>query len=466
MEVRSWIISLGEEMGNNENLYCEKDEKWQEVTARRKGGNNQHEENTKRQDLTKFYIANIPERCSGDDIRRFLEIYGEIEGIYVARKRNKMGQRFAFVSFAKVIDKYDLEKNLRKTKIGDNKLFVSIAKFVDGESVGSDYKNAKQTDNRKEIPKMFWKDEKWQEVTARRKGGNNQHEENTKRQDLTKFYIANIPERCSGDDIRRFLEIYGEIEGIYVARKRNKMGQRFAFVSFAKVIDKYDLEKNLRKTKIGDNKLFVSIAKFVDGESVGSDYKNAKQTDNRKEIPKNIEKNDQEIKLTMEQGGSVHGIGTSFRDILTKNVSIKDADMIALAPNINAFNQWHDKTIVGRVLDFQKLVSLRRWLREKELRNIKIKYIGGTSVLLVFDSVNEAETFAGNELKGLRQEIERALKSGKLSHLVKNVRKETRQLQRHDEGNHKKVRRLETHMVNGPRYSAKEKGKRPYEPSW
>ncbi|KAJ0879927.1 hypothetical protein HanRHA438_Chr10g0457131 [Helianthus annuus] len=66
----------------------------------------------------------------------------------------------------------------------------------------------------------------------------------------------------------------------------------------------------------------------------------------------------------------------------------------------------------------------------------------------------------------LCQEIERALKSGKLSHLVKNVRKETRQLQRHDEGNHKKVRRLETHMVNGPRYSAKEKGKRPYEPSW
>ncbi|KAJ0801818.1 putative nucleotidyltransferase, Ribonuclease H [Helianthus annuus] len=66
----------------------------------------------------------------------------------------------------------------------------------------------------------------------------------------------------------------------------------------------------------------------------------------------------------------------------------------------------------------------------------------------------------------LRQEIERALKSGKLSHLVKNVRKETRQLQRHDEGNHKKVRRLETHMVNGPRYIAKEKGKRPYESSW
>ncbi|XP_022041904.1 uncharacterized protein LOC110944551 [Helianthus annuus] len=49
----------------------------------------------------------------------------------------------------------------------------------------------------------------------------------------------------------------------------------------------------------------------------------------------------------------------------------------------------------------------------------------------------------------LRQEIEKALKSGKLSHLVKNVRKETLQIQRNDEGGQKKVRRLETHMVDG-----------------
>ncbi|XP_022014948.1 uncharacterized protein LOC110914469 [Helianthus annuus] len=66
----------------------------------------------------------------------------------------------------------------------------------------------------------------------------------------------------------------------------------------------------------------------------------------------------------------------------------------------------------------------------------------------------------------LRQEIEKALKSGKLSHLVKNVRKETRQIQRNDDGNQKKVRRLETHMVNRPIYSARNKGKRPFEPTW
>ncbi|MFS7910504.1 putative nucleotidyltransferase, Ribonuclease H [Helianthus anomalus] len=57
----------------------------------------------------------------------------------------------------------------------------------------------------------------------------------------------------------------------------------------------------------------------------------------------------------------------------------------------------------------------------------------------------------------LRQEIEKALKSGKLSHLVKNVRKETRQIQRNDDGNQKKVRRLETHMVNGPRQVQEER---------
>ncbi|KAJ0556588.1 putative DNA/RNA polymerase superfamily [Helianthus annuus] len=66
----------------------------------------------------------------------------------------------------------------------------------------------------------------------------------------------------------------------------------------------------------------------------------------------------------------------------------------------------------------------------------------------------------------LRQEIEKALKSGKLGHLVKNARKETRQIQRNDDGRDKKVRRLETHMVNGSRYSARDKGKRPFKPAW
>ncbi|XP_021979790.1 uncharacterized protein LOC110875903 [Helianthus annuus] len=66
----------------------------------------------------------------------------------------------------------------------------------------------------------------------------------------------------------------------------------------------------------------------------------------------------------------------------------------------------------------------------------------------------------------LRQEIEKTLKSGKLGHLVKNVRKETRQIQRNDDGRDKKVRRLETHMVNGPPYSARDKRKRPFEPTW
>ncbi|XP_035832854.1 uncharacterized protein LOC118481743 [Helianthus annuus] len=81
-------------------------------------------------------------------------------------------------------------------------------------------------------------------------------------------------------------------------------------------------------------------------------------------------------------------------------------------------------------------------------------------------AVRDENRHLTDDCYSLRQEIERALKSGKLSHLVKNVRKDTRQLQRHDEGSHKKVRRLETHMVNGPRYTAREKGKRPYEPSW
>ncbi|XP_021975405.1 uncharacterized protein LOC110870533 [Helianthus annuus] len=50
----------------------------------------------------------------------------------------------------------------------------------------------------------------------------------------------------------------------------------------------------------------------------------------------------------------------------------------------------------------------------------------------------------------LKQEIERALRDGKLTHLVKGGKRDYRQIQRRDEGpDNKKLRKLETHMVQG-----------------
>ncbi|XP_022003908.1 uncharacterized protein LOC110901385 [Helianthus annuus] len=67
----------------------------------------------------------------------------------------------------------------------------------------------------------------------------------------------------------------------------------------------------------------------------------------------------------------------------------------------------------------------------------------------------------------LRQEIERALKGGKLTHLVKGKR-DNRQIQRMEEGpDNKKLRKLETHMIQvGPRRPRKNYNKRAQDDSW
>ncbi|MFS7993375.1 hypothetical protein Hanom_Chr12g01093291 [Helianthus anomalus] len=183
-----------------------------------------------------------------------------------------------------------------------------------------------------------------------------------------------------------------------MARKHNKMGQRFAFVSFANVKDKYDLELGLCNIKIGENKLFVSIAKFVDDEvTEGTRGMNKNQTRESRNVLSNDKgKSPQVVEPSSVQESSDLGIGTSFKETLTKNI-INNIDLIELAPNINAFSQWHDKEIVGRVIDFTKLITLKGWLHGKDLKKVHIKYIGGTSVLLIFDTIDSANSFEPRE---------------------------------------------------------------------
>ncbi|KAM0040904.1 hypothetical protein Hdeb2414_s0011g00359841 [Helianthus debilis subsp. tardiflorus] len=175
------------------------------------------------------------------------------------------------------------------------------------------------------------------------------------------------------------------------------MRQRFDFVAFSKVADSLDLESRLRSIKVGDNKLFISIAKFVDGAFMGNNKNPEKQSVIGKEIPKHYENEDRKVQKTGNRGGIEHCVGMSFRDTLLKNVPNQEADTVILAPNINAFPQWHDKAVVGRVLEFQKLVSLKKWLQERGYSEVMIKYIGGFMAILVFGSAEETVMFKKNE---------------------------------------------------------------------
>ncbi|XP_022041647.1 uncharacterized protein LOC110944244 [Helianthus annuus] len=73
-----------------------------------------------------------------------------------------------------------------------------------------------------------------------------------------------------------------------------------------------------------------------------------------------------------------------------------------------------------------------------------------------------------DDIFSLKQEIKRALRDGKLTHLVKCEKHDYRQIQRREEGlDNKKLWKLETHMVQGgPRRPRKNYSKRTQDDSW
>ncbi|MFS7938855.1 putative nucleotide-binding alpha-beta plait domain superfamily, RNA-binding domain superfamily [Helianthus anomalus] len=48
--------------------------------------------------ISKFYVTNIPLGCNTWDVVEFVKVFGEVVGVYIERKKNKLGRRFGFIS--------------------------------------------------------------------------------------------------------------------------------------------------------------------------------------------------------------------------------------------------------------------------------------------------------------------------------------------------------------------------------
>ncbi|CAH1438439.1 unnamed protein product [Lactuca virosa] len=76
-----------------------------------------------------YYVTNFPPDVDGKDIWKVCEKVWVVSDVYVALKLSKIGKRFAFVRFIKVLDEKTLELQLRDTWMGQYHLFVSLARF-------------------------------------------------------------------------------------------------------------------------------------------------------------------------------------------------------------------------------------------------------------------------------------------------------------------------------------------------
>ncbi|KAM0062285.1 putative RNA-binding domain superfamily [Helianthus debilis subsp. tardiflorus] len=192
---------------------------------------------------------------------------------------------------------------------------------------------------------------------------------------------------------------FGRFEGSYIARKRDKWGKHFAFVSFSEVSDIKRLVEEISDIWIGSYKLFVTIARYVDGEQVQMperDHVRKRTTVFQKAQPNPNSGEGEEgggSLLTKGFNDIVTGNGRSFVDsILNRNI----VDVIKVDDVVESFSIWDGVSLVGRVLDFNILSSLNMVLRRRCFF-CDIKYLGGFTVALVFQDSNVVESFINDK---------------------------------------------------------------------
>ncbi|PWA52254.1 RNA-directed DNA polymerase, eukaryota [Artemisia annua] len=199
---------------------------------------------------------------------------------------------------------------------------------------------------------------------------------------ITKIFVTNLPEGCSGTDLATQVRLYGKIFDIYIARKRDKGGNRFGFVSMLDIKDKGDLLKNLRGIRMGDSKLWFNIARYVleDGEI---------KTSGDTHIPTN--NGNVNNKRGTDHSGTNPGLANTgvrlFRDLIAGKSFNVDSQG-------NAFASVHGKALVARMVNVDALKHIHVLLHSICQGSGFVQYLGGLDVLLSFEDEETALAFS------------------------------------------------------------------------
>ncbi|KAJ0535306.1 hypothetical protein HanIR_Chr09g0429271 [Helianthus annuus] len=90
--------------------------------------------------------------------------------------------------------------------------------------------------------------------------------------------------------------------------------------------------------------------------------------------------------------------GRSYSDVICNSDPVNDSQPIKVDDNVLAFMHWYDVAVVGKVVDFPALTNLKIFMREKGKVRMRIKYIGGLHIMLIFENEDERNAFVDDSV--------------------------------------------------------------------
>ncbi|KAI3820054.1 hypothetical protein L1987_13910 [Smallanthus sonchifolius] len=247
---------------------------------------------------------------------------------------------------------------------------------------------------------------KWEEPKRRHNKGKNADDNGGSgvSKGVVKFYISNLPDGSTPWEISQVMGAFGDLGNVYIARKRDKMGNKFGFATYRKVVNSRELEKNLQRIKIGGNRLFVNVAKFA---AENERFMDKSRADTRRRANDNPDWNTKAtFALNLPSGGG-SGWGKTFKDALTNQGAHggnsemesrkEDSNSIFIPEEAAVGNECYNRSLVGRSNDLKTLNDLnlgKVWGAEMA---VNIQYIGGLSVLISYKDESSAKDYLKKE---------------------------------------------------------------------
>ncbi|KAL9999882.1 putative RNA recognition motif domain, nucleotide-binding alpha-beta plait domain superfamily [Helianthus debilis subsp. tardiflorus] len=240
----------------------------------------------------------------------------------------------------------------------------------------------------------------WNDVPLKKNNKNKEPNDGMSRNgNITKLYITNLPLGCNTWDVADFVKVYGDVSGVYIARKKDKEGRRFGFVSFKNVVDVKEMERALNGTKMGGFKLIANLAKFAK-ENVGFNG-NGKRKDNTSGYGKSHHIPQQEINPHNNAFIS-QGKGKLFSELFSKDnnksafvndLVVETTCNIEISDETSTFEDLIGFALIGRCKDLGILRNLNILLADRRIKGVTLSYLGGLSMLLRFDEEEACSNF-------------------------------------------------------------------------
>lgn len=223
----------------------------------------------------------------------------------------------------------------------------------------------------------------------------------------TTFFVSNIPDGCSASKIWKIFQQFGCLVDVYVARKRDRMGQCFGFARFIKVQHEEKLEKDLSNIFIEKRRLVVNVSKYKRKAAIQLDplkEKGSRRGNNEHVSSAGIFV--QNLRGSKSYLEAVSGDNFNRSEVPCKyqSPSLSGKKVIKIPEAIipKSFQKF-EGCLLGEAKDIDSLENFFNIFNASGLVDCSLKYLGGLNVLIDFGRKDVAEAFLLDHAEGWRK---------------------------------------------------------------